>query len=82
MTTPRRVGPTGDSIAIAYAPLVAELPAGLVEVTPPPASAGDSANLLRHADEWVLRSPPDLAVPERVVWATITPVTRRGCRME
>lgn len=62
MTPLQKVQLTGDSIALAYAPLVAEMLAGSVRLHSPPANAGDSANLLSHIDEWVLRSPPDLLV--------------------
>ena len=60
MTTRPRVQLIGDSITMAYAPLVAQRLAETAVVLPPPTNAGDGANLLAHLDEWVLTSPPDL----------------------
>jgi len=60
MTNRPRVQLIGDSITMAYAPLVAERLAETAVVLAPPANAGDGANLLAHLDEWVLDSPPDL----------------------
>lgn len=54
-----RVQIVGDSIAMAYAPLVAEALAEEAIVTPPTENAGDSAHLLANLDEWVLADPPD-----------------------
>jgi lysophospholipase L1-like esterase len=50
----------GDSIRLGYAPLVARKLAGRAVVVSPPANGGDSANVLKHLDEWVLREKPDL----------------------
>lgn len=50
----------GDSIAMAYGPLVKELLAGQVEVWPPEENAGTSENVLAHLDEWVLGRPANL----------------------
>ena len=55
----------GDSIRLGYAPLVAERLEGKAVVVSPPANGGDSANVLAHLDEWVIRAearrrPPEL----------------------
>jgi dienelactone hydrolase/lysophospholipase L1-like esterase len=53
-----RVVLLGDSIRLGYAPLVAKALAGKAEVISSPANAGDSASVLEHLDEWVLREKP------------------------
>src|SRR5690242_14324262 len=50
----------GDSIRLGYAPLVAKRLAGQAVVVSPAANGGDSANVLKHLDEWVLREKPDV----------------------
>jgi lysophospholipase L1-like esterase len=50
----------GDSIRLGYAPLVAARLAGRARVIGPAANGGDSANVLRHVDEWVIREQPDV----------------------
>ena len=49
----------GDSITIAYAPIVRELLTGEVEVRLPEDNAGTSTNLLAHLDKW-LSAPVDI----------------------
>jgi lysophospholipase L1-like esterase len=48
----------GDSIRIGYAPVVAEKLKGLAEVVSPAENGGDSGNVLKHLDEWVIRHDP------------------------
>ena len=55
-----RVVLVGDSIRLGYAPEVAERLAGKAVVISPPENGGDSANVLAHLDEWVLRQKPDV----------------------
>ena len=50
----------GDSIRLGYAPRVAERLAGKAVVISPPENGGDSANVLAHLDEWVIRQKPDV----------------------
>jgi len=50
----------GDSIRLGYAPKVAERLAGKAVVISPEANGGDSANVLAHLDEWVIRQKPDV----------------------
>ena len=50
----------GDSIRLGYAPKVAERLSGKAIVISPPENGGDSANVLVHLDEWVLRQKPDI----------------------
>jgi lysophospholipase L1-like esterase/dienelactone hydrolase len=50
----------GDSIRLGYAPLVAKRLAGRAIVVSPATNGGDSANVLKHLDEWVLREKPDV----------------------
>lgn len=47
----------GDSIRIGYAPRVKALLEGQRAVVSPAANGGDSANLLRHLDEWLPDAP-------------------------
>ena len=48
----------GDSIRLGYAPTVAERLKGLAEVVSPAENGGDSANILKHLDEWVISRKP------------------------
>jgi lysophospholipase L1-like esterase/dienelactone hydrolase len=48
----------GDSIRLGYAPLVAKRLAGKAVVVSPSANGGDSANVLRNLDQWVIREKP------------------------
>jgi lysophospholipase L1-like esterase len=50
----------GDSIAMAYGPLVKDLLAGQVEIWQPEENAGTSANVLAHLEQWFLGRPADL----------------------
>ena len=50
----------GDSIRLGYAARVAARLAGKAVVVSPPENGGDSANVLAHLDEWVLRQKPDV----------------------
>lgn len=50
----------GDSIRLSYAPIVAEQLAGKAVVIGPKANGGDSSNVLKHLDEWVIREKPDV----------------------
>jgi predicted amidohydrolase/lysophospholipase L1-like esterase/dienelactone hydrolase len=57
---PPKVVLVGDSIRLGYAPLVAEKLHGVAVVVGPNANGGDSGNLLRNLDEWVIRDKPDI----------------------
>jgi len=50
----------GDSIRLRYASRVAERLSGKAVVISPPQNGGDSANVLAHIDEWILRQKPDV----------------------
>jgi lysophospholipase L1-like esterase len=50
----------GDSIRLSYAATVAEQLEGEAVVVSPAANGGDSANVLKHLDEWVVRERPDV----------------------
>lgn len=50
----------GDSIRLGYAPLVAKRLEGKAVVISTPANGGDSANVLKNLDEWVIREKPAL----------------------
>lgn len=50
----------GDSIRLGYAPRVADRLAGKANVISSPANGGDSANVLAHLEEWVIRHKPDV----------------------
>jgi dienelactone hydrolase/lysophospholipase L1-like esterase len=50
----------GDSIRLGYAPRVASRLQGEAVVVSPPENGGDSANVLAHLDEWVIRQKPDV----------------------
>lgn len=55
-----RVVLVGDSIRLGYAPLVAERLAGRAEVVSAEANGGDSANVLKNLEEWVIGRKPDI----------------------
>jgi lysophospholipase L1-like esterase len=55
-----RIVLVGDSIRLGYAPIVAKRLEGKAIVISPKANGGDSANVLRHLDEWVIREQPDI----------------------
>lgn len=55
-----RVVLVGDSIRLGYAPRVAERLSGKAIVISPTENGGDSANVLAHLEEWVLRQRPDV----------------------
>src|SRR5207248_3293796 len=50
----------GDSIRMGYAPLVAAQLKGKAVVISPEANGGDSGNVLKHLDEWVIKEQPAL----------------------
>ena len=50
----------GDSIRLGYAPLVTRLLEGAARVVSPQPNGGDSARVLQHLEEWVLRERPDV----------------------
>jgi dienelactone hydrolase/lysophospholipase L1-like esterase len=50
----------GDSIRMGYAPRVSERLSGKAIVISEAENGGDSANLLAHLDEWVLKKKPDV----------------------
>jgi DNA-binding beta-propeller fold protein YncE len=50
----------GDSIRLGYAPIVARELDGVAVVVSPKPNGGDSANVLRHLEEWVIREQPTL----------------------
>src|SRR5437764_5322824 len=53
-----KVALIGDSIRMGYAPLVAERLKGKAVVISAAENGGDSANVLKHLEEWVLREKP------------------------
>src|SRR5262249_25420588 len=55
-----RIVLVGDSIRLGYAPLVAARLEGKAVVVSSPENGGDSANVLAHLDDWVLREKPDV----------------------
>lgn len=55
-----RVVLIGDSIRLGYAPLVAKRLAGKARIISPEANGGDSANVLKNLDTWVIGEKPDL----------------------
>jgi len=55
-----RVVLIGDSIRLGYAPLVQRKLEGRVEIVSTPANGGDSANVLKNLDEWLIRVKPAL----------------------
>lgn len=50
----------GDSIRLGYAPLVIKRLEGKAIVVSPKANGGDSANVLKNLDAWVIREKPAL----------------------
>jgi dienelactone hydrolase/lysophospholipase L1-like esterase len=50
----------GDSIRLGYAPLVAERLKGRAVIVSPAENGADSANVLKHLDEWVIREQPSV----------------------
>ncbi len=50
----------GDSIRLGYAPVVARLLSGKAAVVSVEANGGDSGNVLRNLEEWVIREKPDI----------------------
>lgn len=48
----------GDSIRLGYAPFVAEKLKGKAEVLGVAANGGDSSNVLKHLDEWAIKTKP------------------------
>jgi lysophospholipase L1-like esterase len=50
----------GDSIRLGYAATVEKELAGKAIVISPKANGGDSSNVLKHLDEWVIRQRPDV----------------------
>ena len=55
-----RIVLVGDSIRLGYAPRVAARLEGKAVIVSPPENGGDSANVLAHLDEWVIRQKPDV----------------------
>jgi len=55
-----KVALIGDSIRMGYAPLVAERLKGTATVLSPAENGGDSGNVLKHLEAWVLREKPAL----------------------
>ncbi|MSS70475.1 MAG: SGNH/GDSL hydrolase family protein [Candidatus Latescibacteria bacterium] len=60
MNTKPKVLLAGDSISMGYGPHVQARLDGVCEVTNLPANSGTSANLLAHADEWLIRPEFDV----------------------
>lgn len=50
----------GDSIRLSYADEVAKLLAGKAQIVSPPANGGDSGNVLKHLQAWVIQEKPDV----------------------
>src|SRR5205085_2112717 len=48
----------GDSIRMGYAPLTAKLLAGKAVVVSARDNGGDSANVLKHLEDWVIKEQP------------------------
>jgi dienelactone hydrolase/lysophospholipase L1-like esterase len=55
-----KVALIGDSIRQGYAPLVAKRLAGRAVVISHAANGGDSANVVKHLDEWIIKEQPAL----------------------
>ena len=53
-----KVALIGDSIRLSYADVVKQRLTDRAALISPKANGGDSANVLRHLDEWVLRESP------------------------
>ena len=56
----RRVILIGDSIRIGYQDVVRQQLGGIAEVWSPEESCGDSSNVLKHLEEWVISRLPDV----------------------
>ena len=50
----------GDSIRLSYAPMVATRLAEKARVVSPKPNGGDSSNVLKHLQEWVIAEKPDV----------------------
>jgi lysophospholipase L1-like esterase len=48
----------GDSIRLSYAPIVVKQLDGKADVVSPQANGGDSSNVLKNLDQWVIREKP------------------------
>jgi len=48
----------GDSIRLGYAPIVAKQLEGKAVIVSPPANGGDSINVLKNLEAWVIRAQP------------------------
>ncbi|SIO58635.1 acyl-CoA thioesterase-1 [Singulisphaera sp. GP187] len=57
---PPKVVLVGDSIRMSYAPIVKTELAGKAIIVSPAPNGGDSRNVLKHLDEWVIREKPDV----------------------
>lgn len=55
-----RVVLLGDSIRLSYAPIVEKALAGKATFHNPKANGGDSGNLLKNLDAWVIQQKPDV----------------------
>jgi len=55
---PPKVVLVGDSIRLSYAPTVEAQLAGKATIVSPKPNGGDSQNVLKHLDEWVIREKP------------------------
>src|SRR4051794_18217960 len=55
---PPKVVLIGDSIRMRYAPIVEKQLDGMAIVVSPKPNGGDSANVLKHIDEWAIREQP------------------------
>src|SRR5438105_2286570 len=55
-----RVVLIGDSIRLGYAPLVAEKLTGKAVIISPMENGGDSSNVLKNLDAWVIKAKPTL----------------------
>ena len=58
-TTPKVVL-VGDSIRLSYAPVVKKQLGDSVTVASPSANGGDSSNVLKHVQQWIIREKPDV----------------------
>lgn len=48
----------GDSIRLSYTPIVVKRLSGKAVIVSPEANGGDSSNVLRHLDQWVINQKP------------------------
>ncbi|MCA9047810.1 MAG: SGNH/GDSL hydrolase family protein [Planctomycetaceae bacterium] len=58
--SPPKVVLVGDSIRLSYAPLVAENLNGTATIVSPAANGGDSSNVLKNLEKWVISEQPDV----------------------